>query len=137
MTSSLATGFLKTATSGNDQLLHVWASCDMIKQTTNTDVAPTHQEYYYFLMSTAEKLDDSIIDNYTSQEVNMVKTDFLHPYSYTDDNYPKELDLSSYMGARGMDVDMIHDVLICNKALQQVKPRLKEQARRSPREPIC
>ena len=41
------------------------------------------------------------------------------------------------MGAQGIDVDMIHDFLNCKKALQQDKPRPKDRASRSPREPIC
>ena len=81
MTVSLVIESLKTATSGNDQLLHAWALCDTIKETTNTGVAPTYKEYQNFLMSAAEKLEDSIIDNSSSQKVNVGETDFLQPYT--------------------------------------------------------
>ena len=68
-------------------------------------------------MSTAEKLEDIIIRNSLSRKVNVAETDFLVPYSPADDNYAKAPDLSSYMGARVMDVGMIKDILNCNKAL--------------------
>ena len=91
--------------------------CDTIKETTNTGVAPTYKEYQNFLMSAAEKLEDSIIDNSSSQKVNVGETDFLQPYTPADDKYGEASDLSLYMGAQGMDVNMIHDVLKYSKAL--------------------
>ena len=49
-------------------------------------VAPTYQEYYDFLISTAEKLEDSIINNSSSQKVNVAETNFLEPYTPAEDH---------------------------------------------------
>ena len=38
------------------------------------------------------------------------------------------------MGNRGVDIDMIQDVLNCSKALQQGTPLPQERTQRSPRE---
>lgn len=137
MTTSLAIGFPKTEISGNDQLLYTWVLCDTIRESADTGVATTYQDYYDFFMSTAEKLEDSIINNSSSLKVNVVKTDFLEPYTPADDHYTEAIDLSLYMGAQGTDVDMIHGFLNCKKTLQQGKPCQKDRARRSPREHIC
>ena len=72
-------------------------------------VAPTYQEYYDYLMSIAEKLEDVIIDNSSSRKVNVAETDFLEPYTPFGNHYAEATDLSSYMGTRGTDVDMIYD----------------------------
>ena len=54
MTTFLAIRFLKTATSGNDQLLHAWALNGTIKESITTGVAPIYKKYYDFFLSTAE-----------------------------------------------------------------------------------
>lgn len=74
--------------------------CDTIKETTNASVAPTYQEYSIFLMSTAEKLEDTAIDNSVSQKVNVAKLYFLHLYSPTNDHYDEATNLSLYIGAQ-------------------------------------
>ena len=43
---SLAMGFLKTAISGNNQLLHASILCDIIQKSTNTDVAHHYRPGY-------------------------------------------------------------------------------------------
>ena len=105
MTTSLVIGSLKTTTSGNDQFLHAWVLCDTIKESTNAG-HPTYQEYHDFLMSTGEKPEDSIINNCSSRKVNVAETDFLEPYTPVDDHYAEATDLSLYMGAQGIDVDI-------------------------------
>ena len=107
---SKAIRFLKTATSGNDQLLHASACCDMIKETNSPGVAPTNQEYYTFVMCICEKLEYTVIDNSTGGKVNVARLDFLHPYSPDDDNYDEATELSLYMGARGIDINIMYDI---------------------------
>ena len=95
----------------------------------HTGAAPTYQEYYDYLMSTAKKLENSVTNNSLSRKVNVAESDYIQPYSPFDDNYDAATNLSSYMGNRGGDIDIIQDVLNCNKALQQGKPRPQERTR--------
>ena len=126
----------QTATNGNDQLLNAWASCDIITEWINTRVAPTYQENYDLLMSIAKKLEDSDIDNCLDEKVNVAESDYIQPYSPSDDNHDTATGLSLYMEVRGGDIGMIYGVLNCSKALQQGKYRPQERARQSPRESL-
>ena len=52
------------------------------------------------LMSTAEKLKNSSIDNFSSWNVNVAGIDYLQPYSLIDDNYT-EYDTTESINSNG------------------------------------
>ena len=83
-------------------------------------------------MFRAKQLEAAITDNTTSQKVNTTKSDYLLPYSHTDECYNNDTELSSYIIDQGRDVDMIQGVLQCNQAMKQGKSCLQPRTRREP-----
>ena len=94
-------------------------------------------------MSTAQQLEDSIIDNSTSRKVNAAESNYLDPYTPVDSLYAEATELLVFMGERNVDVDVdvdvdvLQDFLRCKLALQKGDSKLKERTRRAPREPPC
>ena len=71
-------------------------------------------------------MEDAITDDSTTRKANSANSSYLSPYSASDDHYDDATDLSSYMGERS-DTDTIHDILLCNKAMNEGKPRPPSQ----------
>ena len=84
------------------------------------------------MLGYAKKLEAAVTDNTTRQKANAVESDYLQPYSPSDTCYNNATELSSYMIDRGKDVDMIQDILQCNQAMEQGKPRPSPRTRREP-----
>lgn len=87
-------------------------------------------------MSHGKKVEDIITDNSLSQKANVAEYDYMQPYSSSDKYFDAATDLSNFMGNRGTDIDMIHNVLNCSKALQQRKTLPQERTHRQQREPL-
>ena len=92
---------------------------------------PTYEEYYAYLLKFSKKVEAAIHDDTTGQKASSAKSDYLSPYSPDDDLYKNASDLKAYMGERG-DVDMIHNILLCNQALKEGKARPQSRSRRRP-----
>ena len=123
----LAIGFFKRSTHGNIQLLNAWASCNTIIERLTPNVTPTYKGYFDFLMSHAKELEDSVANNSLSCRENVAESDYMQPYSPSDECYDVATDLSTYVRNRGVDINMIQDILNCGKALQQGKPIPQKQ----------
>ena len=130
MTNNLAAMYLRSAIHGNKDLLASWAQCENAHDLMNKPV-PTYEEYYAYLLQYSKKVEAAIHDDTTGRKVNSAESDYLSPYSQDDDLYEKASELNSYMGERG-DVDMIHDMLLCNQALNEGKSRPQPRSRRQP-----
>ena len=75
----------------------------------------------------------AITDDKTSRKANAAESGYeMLPYSPSDEFYHEADVLSSFMVDRGGDVDMIHDVLQCNKALEQGLTNPSPRTRREP-----
>ena len=120
--------YLRSATHGNKDMLASWAQCENAHDLMNKPV-PTYEEYYTYLLKYLKKVEAAIHDDTTSRKANSANSDYLLPYSHDDDLYKNASDLKLYMGERG-DVDMIHDILLCNKALNEGKARPQSRSRR-------
>ena len=128
----MAASFLKSATHGNSELLSAWAACKTVPQNASPGTIPTYDLYFEYLMFHAKQLEAAITDNTTSRKANAAESDYLLPYSHTDECYNNDTELSSYMVDQGGDVDMIQGVLQCNQAMKQGKPCLPPRTRREP-----
>ena len=94
---------------------------------------PTYDQYFEYLMDHSKQLEVAITDNKTSRKANAAESDYeMLPYSPSDEFYNEADVLSSFMVDRGGDVDMIHDVLQCNKALKQGLTRPPPRTWREP-----
>ena len=122
MPPSMTVSFLKSTTHGNTELLSALASCETICKNIFTNSIPAYNQYFEYLMSNGKKLEDAITNNLTSCKANAAVSDYMQPYSPLDEYFDDDNDLSSFMAHRGTDVNMIQDVLQCNKALKQGKP---------------
>ena len=130
MTNNIATMYLRSATHTNKDLLAAWVQCETMHEMMNKPT-PTYEEFYAFLLKVAKKMEDAITDNSTTRKANSATSDYLSPYSASDDHYDDATDLCAYMGDRG-DVDMIQDILQCNKAMNEGKLRPPSRSRRRP-----
>ena len=88
---------------------------------------PAYNEYFEYMLGYAKKLVAAVTNNTTSQKENVAESDYLIPYSLSDECYNDAAELSSYMVDRGRDVDMIQDVLQCNQAMKQKKKNIRHQ----------
>ena len=131
--------FLKKVTNGNTKLLHAWTSFNSLHaQSTNAVATMIYEEYMTCLHSTAENLEDSIIDNSTSQKVNAVESNYLDPYTSADSLYAETTEVLVFMREQGgVDVDVFQDFFECIHAFQKGNPRPKDRTRRAPRGPTC
>jgi len=118
----MAIAFLKSTVQGNTALLSAWASCDTICANMLTGTVPTYDQYFEYLMDHSKQLEIVVTNDDTSCKANSAESSYLSPYTPTDDQYEVATQLNSYMGERG-DVDVIHDFLLCKKALKEGKPR--------------
>mmetsp|Transcript_41755 Transcript_41755/g.46613 ORF Transcript_41755/g.46613 Transcript_41755/m.46613 type:complete len:100 (+) Transcript_41755:154-453(+) len=91
--------------------------------------APTYDECYAYMLKFAKKVEAAITNNTTSRKANSTNSSYLSPYSPSDDQYEDTTELNSYMGEQG-DVDVIHDVLLCSRAMKERKPRPPSRSRR-------
>ena len=128
MTNNMTIMYLRSATHGNKDLLASWAQCENVHNIMNLP-APTYEEYYAYLLKFSKKVEAAINNDTTGQKANNAESDYLSPYSPDDDLYENASELKSYMGERG-DVDMIHDILLCNQALNEGKARPQSCSRR-------
>ena len=134
MPDELAIMYLRSATHSNKELLSAWAQCEIMNEAVNKP-APTYDEYYAYMLKYAKKLEAAVTNNTTSRKANSAESNYLSPYSPSDECYNDATKLLSYMGDQGNDVDMVQDVLICNQALKQEKPRPPSCSRCQ--EPLC
>ena len=93
---------------------------------------PTYDECYKYILRYAKKLKAAVTDNTTSCKANVAKSDYLLPYSPSDECYNNATELSYYMVYREGDVDIFQVILQCNQAMKQGKPRLPPQTLREP-----
>ena len=85
------------------------------------DTIPTYDQYFEYLMYHVKQLEAAITDNTTSRKANIAESDYMQPYSSSDEYYDDTAKLLTFMVDRGGDVNMINDVLQCNKAMKQGK----------------
>ena len=97
-------------------------ACETNKYNLSPGAIPTYNQYFEYLMSHAKKLENSVTDNSTSWKANTAVSDYMQPYSPSDEYFEDAADLSNFMAHQGANVNMIQDVLQCNKALKQAKP---------------
>ena len=128
--TSMAVSFLMSVTHGNCELRSAWATKETICQSQTPPTTPTYDEYFDYLMFHAKQLEASFIDNTTTRKVNSAKSDYLQLYTLSDAFYEDAIDLSSYMV--NQDVDTIHNILQCNQALKEGRPRPTQRTRREP-----
>ena len=128
MTNNMAIMYLRAATHGNKDLLASWAQCENMHDLMN-EPAPTYEEYYAYLLKFLKKVEIAITSNTTSLKANSADSSYLSPYFPANDQYDDATELNSYMGERG-DIDTIHDILLCKKALNEGKPRPPSRSRR-------
>ena len=83
------------------------------------------------MLSTAEGLEDSINDSFTSWKVNVVEFNYLDPYTQVDSLYVEVTELSSFMKEQGLDIDVFQDMFECKQAFQKENPQSKERIRRA------
>ena len=107
--------YLKSATYGNEKLLSAWVSCEAVTKNMHPNTTPTYDEYFEYMLEYAKKLEAAVTNNTTSRIENVAKSDYLQPYSPSDEYYDGAAELSFNMEDQGEDVDIIHDVLQCNK----------------------
>ena len=119
MPVGMAINFLKSATHGNPDLLGAWATCKTIRENLTTGSVPTYDQYFEYIMNHAKKLEDSITVDTTSGKANVAESSYLQTCSPSDEYYNDAAELSSLMIGQGGDVDTIHDVLQCKKAMKQ------------------
>ena len=131
---SLSIMYLKSTSHGNKKLLSAWTQFETMTETLKPGTTPTYEEYYEYLLGYTKKLEAAVTDNITNQKANAAESDYLQPYSPSDACYNDATKLSTYMIERGEDVDMIQDVLQCNQAMNQGKPRPPPITRQ---EPLC
>ena len=84
------------------------------------------------MLKYAKKLEAAVTDNTTSRKANVAESDYLLPYSPSDECYNDASELLSYMIDQGGDIDMIQGVFQCNQDIKQVKPRPPPRTRREP-----
>ena len=136
MSPSMSVSFLKSATHGNTKLLNYWETYETIRQNLSPGSIPTYDQFFQYLMSHAKQLEDSITNNSTSWKANAAVSGYMQPYSPSDEHFDDATDLSNYMVHQGADVDMIQDVLQCNKAMKQEKPLPPARTPWSSRQPL-
>ena len=86
------------------------------------NITLTYDEYFEYMLGYTKKLEVAVTDNTTSRKANVAESDYLLPYSPSDECYNDASDLSSYMVDRGGDMNMMQDILQCNQAIKQGKP---------------
>ena len=69
-------------------------------------------------MTHVKKLEVAVTDHTTSRKSNDAESDYMQPYSPFDEYYHEASTLSNYIAYGREDVDMIQDVLLCNKAMK-------------------
>ena len=80
---------------------------------------PTYDQYFDYLMYHTKQLEVAITNNTTSHKANVAKSDYMQPYSPSDEYYDDNAELSTYMVDQEEDFDMIHNVLQCDKAMNR------------------
>ena len=83
---------------------------------------PTYDQYFEYLMYHVKQLEAAITDNTTSRKANIAESDYMQPYSPSDEYYDDTADLLNYMAHQGADDDMIQDALQCSKAMKKGNP---------------
>ena len=96
MPKSLAIMYLKSATHGNTQLLSAWAQCEAVTKNMKPNTTPTYDEYFEFMLNYAKKLEAVVTDNTTNRKENVAESDYLQPYSPSDEYYAAAAELSCY-----------------------------------------
>ena len=59
-----------------------------------------------------KKLEAASTNNTTSRKANVAESDYLQPYSPSDEYYDDEAELSTFMVNREGDVGMIHEATV-------------------------
>ena len=77
-------------------------------------------------------IEAAVTNNTTSRKANSAKSDYLLPYSPSDECYNDATDLSNHMVDQGRDADMTQGILQCNQGMKQGKPRPPSRTRREP-----
>ena len=117
------TGLLKRAAHAEKALLQAWTAVEQIFANKNSGTATTYEEYWEYLVSTLEKLEEGMKANVT-RKVNIADTYYMDSYEPDNPYYAKATDLATFMGDRG-DVDVIQNMLQCSQAIRNGKSRLK------------
>ena len=86
------------------------------------NTTPIYDEYFEYLLGYTKKLEDAVTDYTTGCKANVAESGYMQPYEPSDDYFDDAADLSNFKAHQGIDVNMIQEILQCNKALKQGKP---------------
>ena len=111
MPNLLAIMDVKLATHVNKELLSAWVQCEAMFETMIPNTTPLYDEYFEYMLGYAKKLEAAVTNNTTSRKENVAESNYLLPYSPSDECYNDAIELSSYMVDQGGDEDMIQDTL--------------------------
>lgn len=127
--------YLKSTIHGNKELISAWASCETVTQNMHPNTTPTYDEYFGYMLGYSKKLEASVTDHTTACKANIAESDYMQPYLSSNEYYDDATNVSTYMVHQGGDVDMIQEVLQCNRAMKQEKPLPPPRTRQSSSKP--
>ena len=103
-------------------------ACTAVRTIVSHGIVTTYEKYMENLVSYSEIIEASVVNN-SKRKVNTADTHFMESYLSEDSYYDEASELVAFMGDRG-DVDSIQNILGCNQALCDGKPKPKQKLRR-------